>query len=112
MDRKAIEAQANQRVADILRVHCREIDTAARYGGDEFALVIPEAGAEEADRVAQRIRTRVAHDSEEPALSVSIGSAVFPLDGESRDELLGAADRALYEMKRKHQAEGHLLRGD
>jgi len=100
------------RVADTLRVHCREIDTAARYGGDEFALVIPEAGVEVAERVAQRIRARVAHDAEEPALSVSIGSAVFPLDGESRDELLGAADRALYEMKRKHQAEGYLVRGD
>lgn len=93
------------RVADVLRVHCRDIDTAARYGGDEFALVIPEAGPDEADRVAQRIRARVAHNQEQPQLSVSIGIAVYPLDGESRDELLGAADRALYEMKRQmHEA--------
>ena len=89
------------RMADILRVHCREIDTAARYGGDEFALVIPEAGPDEALRVGHRIRERVGRDSEEPRISVSVGAAVYPLDGESRDELLGAADRALYEMKRQ-----------
>ena len=51
------------RLADILRVHCRDIDTAARYGGDEFALVIPEAGPNEAQQVAPRIRERVAQDA-------------------------------------------------
>jgi diguanylate cyclase (GGDEF)-like protein len=89
------------RLADILRVDCREIDTAARYGGDEFALVIPEAGPDEAGRVARRIRERTARDAEEPRISVSVGTAVYPVDGESRDALLGAADRALYEMKRR-----------
>lgn len=101
------------RTADILRVHCREIDTAARYGGDEFALVIPEAGPDEARRVARRIRERVALDAEEPRISVSVGTAVYPINGESRDDLLGAADRALYEMKRNsHPHEAHSYERD
>ena len=96
------------RTADILRVHCRDIDTAARYGGDEFALVIPEAGLEEAGHVSRRIRERLARDSEEPAISASVGTAVYPADGETRDELLSAADRALYDMKREaHRTETH-----
>ena len=96
-------SRALRRLADILRVHCRDIDTAARYGGDEFALVIPEAGPDEAQQVAQRIRERIAQDTEEPPISASIGTAVYPLDGDTRDALLGAADRAMYEMKRRSQ---------
>jgi diguanylate cyclase (GGDEF)-like protein len=93
------------RLADILRVHCRDIDTAARYGGDEFALVIPEAGPNEALHVAQRIRERIAQDPEAPPISASVGAAVYPSDGETRDALLGAADQALYEMKRQSKQE-------
>ena len=95
-----VGSRALCRLGRVMRVNCRAMDTAARYGGDEFVLVLPEAGAEAAERVSQRIRERLSADGEEPMLSVSIGAAVFPKDGSDIEELLGAADRALYGMKR------------
>ena len=87
------------RVADILRLHCRSIDTAARYGGDEFALVLPETGEHAAQQVASRIRDRLETDEEVPQLSLSIGIATFPRTGNTVQQLLESADRALYMMK-------------
>jgi diguanylate cyclase (GGDEF)-like protein len=97
------------RLADILRVHCRSIDTAARYGGDEFAVVIAEAGADEARQVALRICDRIAGDSEEPPISASVGVAVYARDGVTIETLLGTADRALYEMKRRNHQQKYPL---
>ncbi len=94
-----VGSRALCRLATVLRVHCRAMDTAARYGGDEFALVLPEAGGEAAGRVAQRICERLAADGDAPPLSVSAGAAIFPQDGDTIEKLLGAADRALYRMK-------------
>jgi diguanylate cyclase (GGDEF)-like protein/PAS domain S-box-containing protein len=87
------------RLGDIFRSSCRSIDTAARYGGDEFAIVLPETGAREADAVGRRICERLSNDTEEPLLSVSVGIAVYPEDGATMDTLFQEADRALYEMK-------------
>src|SRR2546425_2153518 len=85
--------------ADVKRFHGGAMNPAARYGGDEFAVVLPEAGGEAAARVAQRICARLAADGQTPAVSVSAGAAVFPSDGETVEKLLGAADHALYRMK-------------
>ncbi|MGA2099072.1 MAG: MASE1 domain-containing protein [Candidatus Acidiferrum sp.] len=88
------------RLADMLRLYSREMDTAARYGGDEFVVILPETELEAARLVAQRISRRLAEDGEEPKISVSIGMAVYPEDGETIHEILGAADRDLYREKR------------
>jgi diguanylate cyclase (GGDEF)-like protein len=94
-----VGSRALCRLADMLRLYSREMDTAARYGGDEFVLILPETDAEAARLVAQRISKRLAEDGEEPKLSVSIGMAVYPDDGETSNEILGAADRDLYREK-------------
>jgi diguanylate cyclase (GGDEF)-like protein/PAS domain S-box-containing protein len=94
-----IGSQALCHLADVLRVFCRSIDTAARYGGDEFAVILPETAGVAARLVASRICGRLAADSFQPPLSASVGVAVCPEDGETIEALLRAADRELYRMK-------------
>jgi diguanylate cyclase (GGDEF)-like protein len=87
------------RLANILQMHSREIDTAGRYGGDEFVVVLPETEAKAAQHVAERVTEQLRSDNEEPPLTVSVGTAVYPRDGSTVEELLRAADTALYEKK-------------
>jgi diguanylate cyclase (GGDEF)-like protein len=94
-------SQALCRVADVLSFCCRDIDTAARFGGDEFALVLPETNAEAAKLVAQRICGSVANDGKGPKLSISVGAAIYPQSGESIESLLSTADSAMYSMKQR-----------
>jgi diguanylate cyclase (GGDEF)-like protein len=94
-----IGSRALCRVATILRLNCRSIDTAARYGGDEFALVLPETNVPAAEQVADRVRNCLLEDVEVPQLSISIGVATFPKCGVTVQQLLEFADRALYAMK-------------
>lgn len=96
------------RLAEVLHLSCRETDTAARYGGDEFALVLTETSAESAVMVAKRVAERLAQDAEEPRLTVSIGIAEFPRDGATIEHLLSAADQSLYNDKREaHGSSAH-----
>src|ERR1700676_3780753 len=102
-----IGSRALCRVAAILLLNCRSIDTAARYGGDEFALVLPETKVLAAEQVADRVRNCLMADEEVPQLSISIGVATFPKCGVTVQELLEFADRSLYVMK-EHSKRGGL----
>lgn len=105
-----VGSQALCRLADVLCSCCRDIDTAARFGGDEFALVLPEANARTAGLVAQRICEGIASDGKGPALSISVGVAIYPRDGRTIESLLCAADSAVYAMKRQKHSGARRLR--
>jgi diguanylate cyclase (GGDEF)-like protein/PAS domain S-box-containing protein len=93
-----------KRLAAALKEQCRGTDMAARYGGDEFGVVLIESDLRMAQQVAQRIESRLRNDVDEPPLSVSIGIGVFPEDGRNAQELLAVADRLLYQHKRAYKA--------
>ncbi|MBV9344448.1 MAG: MASE1 domain-containing protein [Gammaproteobacteria bacterium] len=87
------------RIGNCLRTCCRATDMPARFGGDEFAVILPETSAEGARQLAERIRQHLSADAEYPPLSVSIGVALYPHDGPSAEKLLSVADRELYQQK-------------
>jgi diguanylate cyclase (GGDEF)-like protein len=103
-------SRALVRLGKILRNHCRAIDTAARYGGDEFAIVFPEADRDIAARIVTRIHEKLSSDAETPSLSASAGTASYPADGDTPEKLLAAADRALYRMKHRSSSIQNLAR--
>jgi diguanylate cyclase (GGDEF)-like protein len=91
--------------ADTLRECVREIDVPARWGGEEFAIVLPGTDLEGASQLAERIRTALeqrtilAPDGTRIQVTVSLGVAAFP-EGAGTENLVAAADGALYEAKR------------
>jgi diguanylate cyclase (GGDEF)-like protein len=100
---------ALQQVAECLRRGLRETDFLARYGGDEFTILLPETDAATARSLADRLLERLRDCPLDPsgqagALSVSLGMASFPQDGVTSAGLIIAADRALYEVKFQRNA--------
>jgi diguanylate cyclase (GGDEF)-like protein len=93
-------------VARRLNTGHRDQDLVARFGGEEFALVLPDATREGATSVAERLRVRVAEapipagEGVQVTVTVSVGMAIFPGDGGDPAALTAAADRALYAAKR------------
>lgn len=92
-------SRALSRVGDALRAASRSMDTPARYGGDEFAVILPETDTAMAQRIAERIEESLARDGQTPPVTVSIGVSMYPEHGETTEALLGAADETLYAVK-------------
>jgi diguanylate cyclase (GGDEF)-like protein len=93
-----------QHVVKAMQGHLRATDVPARYGGDEFVVMLPDTPARGAQEVAERIRHAVDNapfvtEAGRVACTVSIGIASFPQDGRTLEALLARADRALYEAK-------------
>jgi len=104
LDGDRLLAEIGAALADEVRAG----DSVFRQGGDEFAVIVPEADAEEAEEVAARLRRRVAHrgfgtDDSHP-VSAATGFAMFPADGASGEDLLGFADLDLFAAKRARRA--------
>jgi two-component system, cell cycle response regulator len=95
----AVGSRALYRVGHVLQTQCRNVDTAARYGGDEFAVILPETGVPDAKNLAHRVAKAVKEDPETPRLSISFGLAACPDDGDSFKEVLRIADGGLYFFK-------------
>jgi diguanylate cyclase (GGDEF)-like protein/PAS domain S-box-containing protein len=89
---------------DLMKRHARGSDIYCRYGGEEFLLVLPQMAQDSAMERAEQLRsamaaTPVSHGASRIAVTVSFGVATFPGDGRTGDDLIAAADRALYAAK-------------
>ncbi len=98
--------RALKRLSEAMKEQCRATDLPARYGGDEFAVVLIDADPGMARQIADRVETTLRNDGNQPPLSVSIGISVYPNDGRTAQELLEAADRQLYRRKRASHDRG------
>ncbi|HWD22771.1 MAG TPA: GGDEF domain-containing protein [Burkholderiales bacterium] len=95
-----------RQLASAIQAELRATDVPARYGGDEFIVLLPETPAKGALDVAERIRAAIARmplatEGTSVVASVSVGVACFPEDGRTLDTLAARADRALYEAKQR-----------
>ena len=100
-----VGSQTLRNLSQLLLQSIRQVDTLARYGGDEFTILLPDSDHEAALRVAERIRKSVEEQLFEAGangplrLTLSLGVSSFPAHGADRSQLLDAADKAMYRAK-------------
>jgi diguanylate cyclase (GGDEF)-like protein len=89
-------------IGHLIKGALRNIDLSFRYGGDEFAIILPHSSTDDAYAVTERVRTRLTSEikNNQSEISASLGLASWPSDGLTPDDLIEAADRALYHAKR------------
>ena len=94
--------RALQRVAATLQENARVGDTVSRWGGDEFAVLLPGATATIGEQIAQRLRTAVGElRMGDIALGVDVGLVAYPDDSGSAEEILQTGDERMYRQKRQ-----------
>jgi diguanylate cyclase (GGDEF)-like protein len=91
-----------RQVSSVFSQHLRKVDVVCRYGGEEFALLLPQTTVEQAQGVADKLRREIAtwqFPGVPRSVTISAGTAAYPLNGSNRDEVVKAADAALYAAK-------------
>ena len=113
-----------KQIADVILSTLRKMDMPSRYGGEEFAVILPETHKENSKKIAERLRKKISNilirtkDKHEVSPTISIGLASFPFDTEDRSDIIGFADKALYFAKdsgkncvAEYTPEGCILQG-
>jgi len=101
--------------SSLLQANIRQGDIACRYGGDEFVLILPGAQLQDAENRAEKIRKQlnslsVKHETVDLIVKISLGLAIYPWHGSTVDEIIRAADTALYEAKQSGRDRVHVLK--
>ena len=97
---KVIYIDREERKPRFCKDGSRKIDPIARYGGEEFGIILPLTKKEEALILAERIRKAVETNRGLKNITISIGMASFPENGDTKENLIAKADKALYEAKK------------
>jgi len=90
---------ALQRVADLLKGHLRTSDFACRYGGDEFAVLLPDTSRNEAEKLKERLNKGLSESNKGAAIQISLSVGIKESDGSSFSDLMHDADSEMYREK-------------